>query len=72
MVEIYPDRVDEADRPEPTPDVVPDEIVERAVEMCSEYRACPKCGHEQWMAKTPGNNVYWNCNECDAKMTVVG
>ena len=69
---MYPEHIDKEDWPEQSPENLPEEIVERAVEKCSEYRACPECGHEQWMAKTPGNNVYWNCNNCDAEMTVVG
>jgi len=69
---MYPKHIDKEDWPEQSPENLPEEIVELAVETCSEYRACPECGHEQWVYKKPGWNARWNCNNCDAEMTVVG
>lgn len=67
-----PDPVPLGDRPEQTVETIPDEIVTKALETATVYRACPECDSRQWMIQVPGHNSTHECNDCGETLTVVG
>lgn len=68
----YPNPVDTEERPEFTPENIPDEILEEAISTAVIYRECPHCGERQFMNVTPGYNRRHTCADCGEGLTVVG
>jgi hypothetical protein len=67
-----PERISLDEQPDATVEAVPDDIVEDAVEWCTEYARCPECGEEQFFLKRPGWNTTTECSECDTEVKIVG
>ena len=67
----FPDRVPREDRPTPTVDTVPEEIVEHALEVGTRYARCPGCGTEQWFPWTPEETTSCECSDCGEKITII-
>lgn len=47
-----------------TPEDVPEDVLQAAVDIATRYGACPHCGTEQYVPHTPGHNGSWECSEC--------
>lgn len=67
----FPDWVPRDDRPVPTVESVPDEIVEHALRVGTRYARCPDCGTEQWFPWTPDESTGWTCSDCGEEVTIV-
>jgi hypothetical protein len=67
----FPEWVPREDRPDPTPETVPDGIVEHALEVGTQYAACPDCDTEQWFPWTPDEPTDATCEECGQNVTIV-
>jgi len=60
------------DRPEPTLENIPDDVVKAALSIAVTYQACPYCGEEQFLPVVAGRNTYHDCRACGDEMSVVG
>lgn len=67
----YPEYVDEDEKPEFSAENIPADVLERAISIAVQYRACPECGHRQFMSAVPGNTVTHQCTDCGVEMAVV-
>jgi len=66
------DRVPSDERPKPSVEDVPDEIVEKALSWATRYAACPECGTEQFFFERPGWNTTVKCGHCGEKVKMIG
>lgn len=67
----FPDWVPREDRPDPTPEAVPEEILEHALQVGTRYARCPSCDAEQWFPWTPEETTRTACSDCGTDITVV-
>ena len=67
----FPDRVPREERPTPTVEALPDDIVEHALDVGTRYARCPDCGSEQWFPWTPQETTGCSCSDCGAEVTIV-
>ena len=67
----FPDRVSRDERPMPTVDALPDEIVEHALDVGTRYARCPSCKTEQWFPWTPEETTGCECRDCGRKITII-
>lgn len=67
----FPDWVPRDERPAPSAESVPEEIVEHALRVGTRYAGCPDCGTEQWFPWTPSEPTGWECRDCGADVTIV-
>lgn len=67
----FPDWMPPEERPTPSPESVPDDIVEHALRVGARYARCPDCGTEQWFPWTPAETTGWTCGDCGTEITVV-
>jgi len=70
--ERYPDHVPESDRPDPTCDNVPEDVLSTALDWATMYVACPECGEQQFIPTLAGHNTTCDCRECGFEMKIVG
>ena len=56
------------ERPEQTPENIPDELVEKALGMATSYGECLECGHRFWHLHKPGHNQRFECPKCGNKI----
>ena len=68
----YPSRVSEEHRPDRTPENIPDDVLEAAISVATEYGTCPHCGEAQFYPVMAGHNTTWECRECGDEMRIVG
>lgn len=68
----FPEHVDQDERPEPTPENIPDDVLEAAIGTAVDYSGCPFCGERQFHVIVPGHNSYHECVECGETFDVVG
>lgn len=67
----FPEWIPREDRPDPTLESIPEEIVEHALRVGTRYASCPDCGAEQWFPWTPEETTRTACDDCGAAVTVV-
>jgi uncharacterized protein (DUF983 family) len=68
----YPDHVPREDRPDPTPENIPDDLVRSALATATVYGACPECGEKQFFPRVTGHNTDTSCSECGQPIRIVG
>jgi hypothetical protein len=67
----YSDR-DREERPEPTVESVPDDVIEGALDIAVAWKKCPGCSVEQFINIVPGHNTSHECKNCGESYKVIG
>lgn len=68
----YPNYVDPDERLDPTVENVPEDVLNQALEIATQYKECPECETKQFIPVVPGHNSNWDCRNCGFEMVVVG
>lgn len=65
-------RVPVDERPEATVDNVPDEVINKALNVSVSYGRCPYCEKEQFHIFVSGHSWTTKCSGCEKSVKVIG
>lgn len=67
----FPD-TERENRPEPTVENVPEDVLKSALSIATAWKKCPNCGTKQFVNVVPGHNSSHECRDCGESYTAVG